>query len=232
MSRRPVGARGALPGVAVLTALFLGSLAVGLPGTPPAAGQEPVPVRRLGVGFSDEGVPRLTFSARDLADRPGVRAKLGNGLRQTVLMRAWARAADGGRTIALAARMCRITYDLWEEAWRVERRDPGGEATLRADGLAAVLDACVVARGFPVGTPSVWRRQSGRRVYFAVLFELNPLSQATVRRIRRWLTQPGGGGGLDRGEAFFGSFVALFVDRKVSGSEAELRFRSQEVPVP
>jgi len=72
MSRRPVGARGALPGVAALTALFLGSLAVGLPGTPPAAGQERVPVRRLGVGFSDEGVPRLTFSARDLADRPGV----------------------------------------------------------------------------------------------------------------------------------------------------------------
>jgi len=44
--------------------------------------------------------------------------------------------------------------------------------------------------------------------------------------VRRWLSQ-GTGGGLDRGGAFFGSFVSVFVNPKIAEADRVLRLRSQ-----
>jgi len=217
--------------VAIVAALGLAAGSLGA--TPLALGQGDGPSRRdLGIDFRPDRVPLVTFGARDLADRPAVREKLRSGLAQTLAMRVWARRAGGDDAIARSAQVCSVVYDVWEESWRVERSGPAGSTTERAGDLREVLGRCLVARRLPVGEPRDWRGQAGRRVYFAVLVELNRPSSATVRRIRRWLTQSGGGAGLDRGDAFFGSFVAMFVDRRVGGAEATLRFRSQEVPVP
>ena len=63
-----------------------------------------------------------------------------------------------------------------------------------------------------------------------MIVELNPMSQDTVQRIRRWLAQPNGNQ-LD-GNAFFGSFVSIFVTRKMGNAEKTLTFRSELFSVP
>jgi hypothetical protein len=52
------------------------------------------------------------------------------------------------------------------------------------------------------------------------------VSQETLAEVRRWLSN-GSGGGLDRGGAFFGSFVSVFVNLKVPEADRVLRIRSQ-----
>ncbi|MGE3764560.1 MAG: hypothetical protein AB7L94_20035, partial [Kofleriaceae bacterium] len=65
------------------------------------------------------------------------------------------------------------------------------------------------------------------RVFMVAMeIELNPVSKETLAQVRRWLSQ-GTGGGLDRGGAFFGSFVSVFVNPKIAEADRVLRMRSQ-----
>jgi hypothetical protein len=187
-----------------------------------AAHAQPLAERRIGVRWED-GTPLLDFSAADLADR-AVRRKLQSGLPQTLLMRVYAYRRGGGNPIAIAPRSCRVVYDLWEEVYRVEVQEADVDTTVSYRDLTRVLRRCMTGRSFRVGTAADYGA-SATNVYFAVLIELNPLSPDTVHRMRRWLS----GGGRD---AFFGSFVSLFVNRRIGSAERTLRFRSQEVAVP
>ncbi|HJL16542.1 MAG TPA: hypothetical protein RMH99_12845 [Sandaracinaceae bacterium LLY-WYZ-13_1] len=186
-----------------------------------------VPRRRMGVEWRD-GVPHVHFSAVDLADR-SLRRKLRSGLPQTLVMRVYAYRGDG-RPLAVEPRHCRVTYDLWEEVYRVEIREARRDRNESYGTLRAVLQRCLVARRIPVGRARDYADAGGQPLYFAVLLELNPLSPATVHRLRRWLSRPAGGGRIG-GEAFFGSFVSLFVNRRIGSAERSLRFRSQTVRV-
>jgi hypothetical protein len=185
----------------------------------PARAQE-LSERRIGVHWED-GVPRLDFSAADLADR-AVRHRLQSGLPQTLLMRVYAYRRGGGDPIAVAPRSCRVVYDLWEEVYRVEVQDSEVDTTVRTRDLTRVLRRCLTGQRMPVGVAGDYSAASN--VYFAVLIELNPMSPDTVHRMRRWLS----GGGR---EAFFGSFVSLFVNRRIGSAERTLRFRSQDAAV-
>ena len=192
-----------------------------------AHGQEPTQ-RRLGVSFRD-GPARLTFSARDLLNTDA-REKLSSGLPQTVVMRVYAYVDGRSAPIAMSLRSCRVVYDLWEEVYRVQVESVGEEYATTVEDLDEVLERCVISRRLPVGTAADYAEHRGARLYFAVLFEFNPLSPATVERIRRWLARPSGG--RLEGDAFFGSFVSLFVNRRIGDAERVLRFRSQRVRVP
>jgi hypothetical protein len=66
----------------------------------------------------------------------------------------------------------------------------------------------------------------GQEFMLAMQAELNPVSKETLAEVRRWLSQ-GTGGGLDRGGAFFGSFVSVFVNPKIPEADRVLRVRSQ-----
>jgi hypothetical protein len=187
-----------------------------------------VPQRRLGVSW-DDGAPRLTFSARDLVNREA-REKLESGLPQTIAMRIYAYRDGASDPLAITVRSCRVVYDLWEEVYRVQVQTARQDRTYSEDDIDGVLERCVVVRRGRVGRASDYRRARGRRVYFAALFELNPMSTDDVERIRRWLARPSGG--RVEGEAFFGSFVSLFVNRRIGEAERIRRFRSQTVRVP
>lgn len=212
--------RGAL--TALVASLTIAALAQ------PARAQERLGQRRMGVHWID-GVPALDFSARDLADR-SVRDKLDSGLPQTLVMRIYAYGEDG-QPIAVAPRSCRITYDLWEEVYRVHVQEPELDRVERFRSLDAVLARCLVSRRVPIGRASDYASLAGQRIYFATIVELNPLSPDTVHRLRRWLARPAGGGRVGGGEAFFGSFVSLFVNRRIGSAERTIRFRSQTVSV-
>lgn len=187
-----------------------------------------VPERRIGVQWRD-GVPRVHFSAVDLADR-SLRARLDDGLPQRVVLRVYAYRANG-RPLAVTARSCRVAYDIWERSYRVEIRDERRDRTETFGTIDAVLRRCLVAERIPVGRRSEYGGAENENIYFAVIVELNPLSSDTVNRLRRWLARPAGGGRVG-GEAFFGSFVSLFVNRRIGSAERTLRFRSQTVRCP
>lgn len=207
----------------VLTAVFV-SLAWLVPSASRA--QEEPAQRHVGVHWVD-GAPAVDFSALDLADR-AMREKLASGLPQTLVMRVYA-YAESGQPIAMAPRSCRVTYDLWEEVYRVQVEEAGVDRVESFRGLDGVLRRCLVARRFAVGAASDYAARGGQPIYFAAIVELNPLSPDTVHRLRRWLARPAGGGRVGGGEAFFGSFVSLFVNRRIGSAERVLRFRSQTV---
>ncbi|MFK7986252.1 MAG: hypothetical protein AB8I08_09485 [Sandaracinaceae bacterium] len=205
---------------------LMGLLFFAMASLPAGADAQDVPTRQMGVSWSGR-VPSVHFSALDLADR-AVRRKLESGLPQTLVMRLFAYGSEG-QALGVTARSCRVTYDLWEEVYRIELADARGDRSETVTALDDVLSRCLVADRVSVGRASDYA--GVRRVYFAVLLELNPLSPDTVHRLRRWLARPAGGGRVG-GEAFFGSFVSLFVNRRIGSAERVLRFRSQNVRVP
>lgn len=192
-----------------------------------AFAQGSVPQRRFGVQWRD-GVPRVHFSATDLADE-SLRDQLESGVWERLVMRVY--AYRGEEPAAVALRSCRIHWDVWLQHYSVQFRSSRVDRDETHRTMDAVLDRCLVARRVPVGRASDYREHRGQSVYFATLIELNPLTEAQVHRLRRWLARPAGGGRIG-GEAFFGSFVSLFVNRRIGQAQRTLRFRSQPVRVP
>jgi hypothetical protein len=192
-----------------------------------AAAQSAVATRQLGVRFQSRA-PVLSFSARDFLNAD-VRKKLDSGLPQRIVTRVYAYSERGERPIAVAATSCRVVYDLWEGVYRVEEQTETTDRARTDRDRTAAVGACLEPRSLVVGDAAIFGAQAGKRVYFAVIVELNPLSADTVQRIRRWLSRSSG---ELSGDAFFGSFVSIFVSRKLGAAERALTFRSALVDVP
>jgi hypothetical protein len=188
-----------------------------------------VPVRAVNVTFRE--VPSLSFSARDFVDAEVVK-KLQSGLPQTLTTRMYLYHERDRDPLAVAALSCRVVYDLWEGVYRIERQTEQSDRTVSARSLDQVIAQCLNVQGQPIGTPQVLQKVRGGQVYFAIVTELNPLSQDAVQRIRRWLARPTGSGSELNGNAFFGSFVSIFVSRKLGAADKVLSFRSVTFGVP
>ena len=172
----------------------------------------------------------LSYSAKDFVDRQ-VREKLNSGLPQTLLTRVYA-YAEGAGTQPLGAQVvsCRVVFDLWEGRYRVQRHTTLRDKSVSLGSIGEVVETCLATRELVLGNASTFASVRGKRVYFATIIELNPLSSDTVQRIRRWLSRPSGD--ALRGDAFFGSFVSIFVSRKLGSAEKTLTFRSALHSVP
>jgi hypothetical protein len=156
--------------------------------------------------------------------------KLQSGLPQTVTTRVYAYAENSREPLTVTALTCRVVYDLWDGTYRIERQTEKTDRTLSAKTTDGVVQQCLEIQSLTLGEAAAYQREHGRYIYFGVVVELNPLSQDTVQRIRRWLAQPSGS--ELEGNAFFGSFVSIFVGRKLGSAEKTLSFRSQLFVVP
>jgi hypothetical protein len=176
-----------------------------------------------------DGAAKLTFSAKDFADA-NVQKKLQNGLPQTLVVRLYAFRDRSPEPFAASAVTCRVVYDLWEGGYRIERQTEQTDKTLSAKSVDGVIQQCLQGQSLRFADASVFDKQRGRSIYFAALVELNPLSQDTVQRIRRWLARPSGN--QLEGNAFFGSFVSIFVSRNMGSAEKSMAFRCESLIVP
>lgn len=211
-----------------LQALCLWALAcASAPGIASAQPVGDVPVRAIAVSFRE--APSLSFSVRDLVDSEVVK-KLQSGLPQTITTRIYAYAERGRDPLSVAALSCRVTYDLWEGIYRIERQTETSDKTLTSRSLDGVVTQCLSFQNYAVGDSKLLERVRGNQIYFAVVSELNPLSPDAVQRIRRWLARPTGS--ELNGNAFFGSFVSIFVGRKLGEADRVLSFRSNLHLVP
>ena len=187
-------------------------------------GAKPSP--RMRVDFRD-GVPHLSVQATAL-DTPAFRDKLASGLPQTIVMRHYAYRSSGGKPLGVTVSSCRVVFDIWQERYRVQLQRGLQEEVRTFADVAQVVRACLDVRDLAVGKAVHYGR--AKQIYLATLVELNPLSDQTIARIRRWLARPGGGD-IER-QAFFGSFVSLFVNHRIGDAERSLGLRSSTVQVP
>ena len=174
--------------------------------------------------FAERGVNLVaTGSITQLFDSAAYEA-LDSGFPSTVVIRTWVYREDGTTPISYQLWQRRMYYDLWDEIYVVQIDGPNGSRTekvrYRAEALRLLTNLdevpVVLLTSIPYNTHYV----------LALVVELNPVSQATLTEVRRWLSQ-GSGGGLDRGGSFFGSFVSVFVNPKVPEADRVLRLRSQ-----
>jgi hypothetical protein len=193
-----------------------------------ALAQASIPIRNMLVKWSGQ-MPLLSFSAEDFVTER-VASKLDSGLPQRIVTRVYAYPERDETPISVSAQSCRVVFDLWEGVYRVQQQTTSTDRTLTLPDRQAVVRTCLDVKAMALGEAAAFQPRRGRKIYFAAIVELNPLSPDTVQRIRRWLSKTGSG--QLRGDAFFGSFVSIFVSRRLGTAEHTLSFRSGTFSVP
>jgi hypothetical protein len=209
----------------VLTALAPASALAEAPAAPTNPAQLPPRQATFTWEAQEKGPDQLmaSFSYVDVLDN-AFRSKLSNGLPHVVVMRAYLWREGESDPVALAARTCRITFDLWEELYRLKITGPGGERDTAVFNVNGVLRQCFEASKLQVTDRSVV--MAGKPHFLGVIAELNPVNAQMVEQMRKWVTRPAGSTGIGPGDALFGSFVGLFV-RSMGKAERALLFRTQ-----
>lgn len=193
----------------VLTALLLLTAAV-------AFAQSHLPARQLGVQW-DRGAPRVSFSAKDLADER-VRRELSSGLRKRIVIKVSAHYKGSNWGLAERTFGCDITRDLWDDGYLVRI----GARNERLKTLDQVLDRCLAVNGLFVGEPKNYETNRGKEIYFFVLAEFNPISKKQCRELIRPTS----------GDDPIGPITVNIVRRRICQAERRLEFRSEFLKVP
>lgn len=146
---------------------------------------------------------------------------LDSGFTSTVVIRIWIYPKGSTDPVAFVLLQREVVYNLWDEVFEL-RID--GRAPIKEKRQSEALKRLTTIEDVPVARLS---NLPYEQVFLlAMQVELNPVSKETLAEVRRWLSQ-GTGGGLDRGGAFFGSFVSVFVNPKIPEADRVLRVRSQ-----
>jgi hypothetical protein len=149
---------------------------------------------------------------------------LASGFTSTVVIRIWIYPRDGNEPVAYQQINREVVYNLWDEVFELRSKEPGRTRVFKEKRQSEVLKWLTALDEVPVALLSTLPYENVFQL--AMQVELNPVDQATLAEVRRWLSQ-GTGGGLDRGGAFFGSFVSVFVNPKIPEADRVLRVRSQ-----
>lgn len=177
--RRPTRFSRWLVGVALVFTTALSPLAGG---TRHAAAEQPLPVRKTGLGRKG---PHLVASVglQDLFTDVE-RERLKSGFSTRVLIRVFVQHEGESEPIAATFQRAEIVYDIWDERFRV--RVTQGPGTDRTVEVASADQAIAVATAL-VQVPVVERTQlqPGDRYFLAIRGDLNPLSQELQAELRR-----------------------------------------------
>ena len=158
-----------------------------------------------------------------LFDMPTYEA-LGSGISSTVVIRMQITPADSDTPVAEQLIRRSVVWDVWDEIYTVELDQPGGSRKVKVKYRAEALKWLTAIDDLPIARLSVL--PYGQVFVLKMVVELNPVSKETLAEVRRWLSQ-GAGGGLDRGGAFFGSFVSVFYNPKIADADRVLRISSR-----
>lgn len=146
---------------------------------------------------------------------------LDSGFTSTVVIRIWIYPKGSTDPVSFVLLQRQVVYNLWDEVFEL-RID--GKAPIKEKRQSEALKRLTTLDDLPVARLASLPHE--QIFLLAMQVELNPVSKETLAEVRRWLSQ-GTGGGLDRGGAFFGSFVSVFVNPKIPEADRVLRIRSQ-----
>ena len=202
--------------VAALALVTLGLLVA------PALGEDERPEFQR-MKFVERG-EALTVTAQltKLFDNAAYNA-LESGFTSTILIRIWITPRDSNEPIAFVALTRQVVYNLWDEEYVLRFDEPGGRRTFKEKRKSEALRQLTALEDIPIARLANLPYEQIFQLSMEV--ELNPVSKETLAEVRRYLSQ--GTGSFDRGGAFFGSFVSVFVNPKIPEADRVLRIRSQ-----
>jgi hypothetical protein len=128
--------------------------------------------------------------------------------------------------VATTVQSCKVTWHVWEEAYRIEVMDPSGTQTRWTTTVEGVLRRCAEARELLAANRS--QLEPGVRVFVRAKVQVNPVNPMLLEKIKRWVSRPTGTGTAAPGDALFGTFTGLFLQR-IGEAERELDFVSPPV---
>jgi hypothetical protein len=219
-------ARRILLAVALAIVALLPGVAGAQQAPPPAQPAHPGALAPRQANYAwDKDLLRASFSYRDVLADDALMKKLSSGLPMVIAMRAYLYREGQDTPVALAPRVCRVVYDLWDEVYRVHVSEPGRERD-QAAVLDGVLRICTEARDVPVVRRDLLT--PGQPYFLGVVVDVNPVSPEMIEQMRRWMSRPTGNTAIGPGDALFGGFVQLFV-RQIATSDRTLTFRTQDL---
>jgi len=178
--------------------------------------QSQLPLRDFGVTWS-RGAPKVSFSAKDLADER-VRQELSSGLRKRLVVTVGSHLKGSNQRVAQRQFSCDATLDLWDDGYLVRI----GQQTERLKTLEQVLNRCLAVEGLFAGEPKSYLPHKGREMYFAVKAEFNPISKKQCSELIRPTS----------GNDPVGPITVNIVRRRICRSERTIEFRSEYLKVP
>lgn len=181
-----------------------------------AYAQSHLPARDMRVVW-DRGAPKVSFSAKDLADER-VRRELTGGLRKRLVIHVGSHVKNSNYRLAHRTFGCDVTRDLWEDGYLVRI----GTKSMRFKTLEQVLDHCLVIEGLFVGEPNQYEKNHGKDIYFFVRAEFNPISKRQCRELIR----------PTAGSDPVGPITVSIVRRRICQAERNIEFRSAFFQVP
>jgi hypothetical protein len=172
----------------------------------------------------DPDVVKARFSFSEVIDR-AMEDKLSNGPVVTILLRVLV-FRDGDTTpVALAEQECQVTYDLWDNLYKITLNTKGRPAETHAVvNPAGVKRYCTQAADLPIANRA--RLQAGVPYFAAVLVDVNPVNAAMKAQFHQWMQRPGGDNEAGLGNAMFTGLTGLLL-RDVGGSDRTQQFRTQ-----
>jgi len=167
----------------------------------------------------------LSLGFRDVID-PELQAKLSRGLPTTIVLTAAIYRASGSNVqpLSTTAHTCRVTWHVWEEAYRVEITRPGGSQVRWTTTVEGVLRRCAEVRRLIAGTAQ--QIPVNTALFCAAKVQVNPLSPEVLQKLKLWVLRPSGTGTAAPSDALFSTFTGLFLQR-VGEAERELKFNSR-----
>jgi hypothetical protein len=181
-----------------------------------AYAQSQLPFRDVGVTWS-RGAPKVSFSAKDLADQR-VREELSSGLRKRLVVTVGSHLKGSNRLMAVRQFGCDVTLDLWDDDYLVRI----GTQSERLKTLEEVLNRCLAVEGLFAGEAKSYEPQKGREMYFAVKAEFNPISKKQCSELIRPTS----------GNDPVGPITVNIVRRRICRAERTIDFRSEYLTVP
>jgi hypothetical protein len=205
-------------------AALLAALLLVLP-SPAAAQARPIPTRDVLFEWDAEAkLLYLTVGFRDVIDQE-LQAKLSRGLPTTIVLTAAVyRASNAGQPLSTTAHTCKVTWHVWEEAYRVEITRPGGTQVRWTTTVEGVLRRCADVRRLLAGTSL--QIPQNTQLFCSAKVQINPLSPEVMQKLKLWVLRPSGTGTAAPSDALFSTFTGLFLQR-VGEAERELKFNSR-----
>ncbi len=151
------------------------------------------------------------LSFRDIVDGE-IRSKLSRGLPTTIVLTATLHRPATPQVLATTAQTCRVTWHVWEEAYRLEISKPGEvRAPVWTTTIEGVLRRCAEAHRLLTATRD--QTQVAGPFVLKARVQVNPVSEDVLQKIKRWVSRPTGTSTAAPGDALFSTFTGLFLQR-------------------
>ena len=186
-------------------------------------GQSAPPARNA--SYEWDSAKRLLYANlnyRDIVDGE-IKKKLSRGLPTTIVLSAAIYLSGAEMPVATTVQSCKITWHVWEEAYRIELTFPGSSRVRWTTTVEGVLRRCAEANRLLVATSE--QVPVGRPLFLKAKVQVNPISPELLAKIKRWVSRPSATGTAAPGDALFGTFTGLFLQR-IGDAERELKFNT------